>query len=253
MKEISHAQWAKAQEVETRYWERVAGDAVEFWRILHEKQVHLELVRRNCPEALRPPDGRRGRVLEVGIGALGIGVASLLEPSERWEIVGIDPQPRRVPALPPFCMSICETAQSRLARYIETQAEDLDLPDGSCDLAFCYNVLDHTEKWHDILAQVHRVLRPRGFFVLGLDTLCLAKKLQWNTHYRWFRSGEPGFVAHPHRFSAWQMERALREAGFAVVYMQKDRWELRKRLWGHARRSSAVGQKPLSRDALYGI
>ena len=53
-------------------------------------------------------------------------------------------------------------------------AESLELPDESCDLAVCYLSLIDIADLHGAIAEIHRVLRPRG-------TLLIANTQSYNT------------------------------------------------------------------------
>ncbi len=234
---ITHSRWQQAQVVEQQYWQRVRDDTLEFMRILYEKYRFLDVIANNCPIALNPPSDRRGEALEIGIGSLGIGVASLLEPFGAWKITGIDPQPRVTPGnLPAPLLAFYERLMQGNLTYIEGGAENLPFPNQSFDLAACYNVLDHTHNPFAIVREVHRVLRPGGFFLLGLDALSLAS---WVRHKLFIND-----IAHPYKFLAWQVERLLPDHGFQLLYFSKDRKEWRHRLVAKARRLIAVGRKP---------
>jgi len=41
-----------------------------------------------------------------------------------------------------------------------------DVPDGSCDVAFCLNALDHVRDPSILVADLHRILKPGGLFYL---------------------------------------------------------------------------------------
>jgi len=238
-KVIPAERWQLAQAVEERYWERVRNDATEFLRILHEKYRFIQSITQNCPEAIAPPHARPGQALEIGIGSLGIGVVSLLEPQEAWHITGVDPQPRLQPGrLPAPLLAFYEKLMQRDLIYVQTAAEKLPFDSSQFDLAACYNVLDHTHNPYAIIRETYRVLRPGGYFLLGLDALSLAS---WLRHKFFIED-----LAHPYKFLVWQVERLLPAHGFQLIYFTRNKNEWRHRIIAKARRLTAVGRKPVT-------
>ncbi|MDD3581970.1 MAG: class I SAM-dependent methyltransferase [Desulfobacca sp.] len=208
-KVITESRWKIAQNVEKNYWARVKCDPQEYLRIIHEKYVFLNKINSNCPEVLNPPNGRPGQALEIGIGSLGIGVLSLLD-SPSWELTGIDPQPQIQPdGIPSHLQALHQELMKKPLEYIQRPAENLGLESSSYDLAACYNVLDHTHNPYAILQEIYRVLRPGGYFLLGLDALCL---LNW-MRFKAFIDDPP----HPYKFTPWHVERLLPNQGFKVL------------------------------------
>ncbi|TSA43821.1 class I SAM-dependent methyltransferase [bacterium] len=49
------------------------------------------------------------------------------------------------------------------------KGESLQFPDNSFDLVVCNNVLDHVQDATVCLSEIHRVLKPGGYFVFGQD------------------------------------------------------------------------------------
>mgnify|MGYP005852227193 CR=1 FL=1 len=237
---ITADRWQRAQAVEEKYWGRVKSDPTEFMRILHEKYRFIQIIAKQCPAAITPPNERLGEALEIGIGSLGIGVVSLLDPLDSWNITGIDPQPRLNPGnLPPPLMAFYDRLMQGNLSYIQMGAEHLPFDANHFDLDACYNVLDHTHNPYAILKEIFRVLPPGGYFLLGLDALSLAS---WLRHKLFIED-----IAHPYKFLAWQVERILPAQGFQLVYFTKDKNELAHRIFAKARRLTAVGRKPPTR------
>ncbi len=70
------------------------------------------------------------------------------------------------------------------------KGESLEFPDDSFDLVICNNVLDHVQDTSACLSEIHRVLKPGGYFVFGQDLsdeADIAKQ----------RQEDRGFVGHP--------------------------------------------------------
>ena len=49
--------------------------------------------------------------------------------------------------------------------------ENIPFADGSFDVVFCSNALDHTEDPQKTITEIHRVLKPHGHFVLTVELL----------------------------------------------------------------------------------
>lgn len=104
----------------------------------------------------RPP----GRVLDVGCGAGRVAVA-LAERGFRVE--ALDTEAR-----------VVEQAQKFAARSgVEVsffvgdfQNADPRFPDEGYDAVVCSEVLEHVERWRDVVDNVRRVLKPGGLFIL---------------------------------------------------------------------------------------
>lgn len=243
MDSITADRWNRAQIAERRYWDGAVQDPAEFLRILYDKQVCLDLVQRNVPQIFASRGAERGSVVEIGIGPLGIGIASLLQPNQAWEVTGVEPQPERVCELPEFLMPIYRGIRSRQLTYVQALGEATGLPGDSFDFAFCYNVIDHTPNWSAILDEIHRILKPAAYLVLTVDTLSIVSYVRWAWWQRWARKNDPNVIAHPVRFTALSLERMMPAHGFETVWFQRQNREMRKRLLGHARRLTLIGKK----------
>lgn len=98
------------------------------------------------------PEELRGKaVADFGSGPFG-GVLSVLPDvdghpldvlADRYNELGVSPYP------------------------IEPVVDDrTDLPDASCDVCFCTNALDHDPTPRDVVAEIARILKPGGLFLL---------------------------------------------------------------------------------------
>ena len=81
---------------------------------------------------------------------------------------------------------------------------DTTLSDGSADTVLCTFVLEHLERPHDALREIHRILKPEGYLILGAP-------LFWHLHE------EPRDF---YRYTKYGLAHLLAEAGFEVVEIQ---------------------------------
>lgn len=135
---------------------------------------------------------RCGRMLEVGCGG---GQMSAMFLEAGWDVVATDVQP--------------DGAEYARRRGVEkTLVHDAGhgwpFASGAFDAAILLDVLEHIEDDAAALEQLHRVLRPGGGAVVAVPAYqCLFSSWdEYNRHYR--------------RYTAGQLARAARQAGFTV-------------------------------------
>jgi len=238
MPEITKGRWQLAQKAERKYW----GDAVrspeEFLHLLEEKYTFIARINAACAPALKPLPSV-GRVLEVGIGPLGLGVATLLEPQSKWSITGVDPLPRMDSVeLPEYLTHCYVELKKRPLNYIQKPAEEFNAGKNSFDLAICYNVLDHTRDPNLIVKNVFEMLVPGSYFLLFVTTISLVSK---------YRKKILKYLdlPHPHKFHLLQLFQMVNDAGFEIVWYPRKSRESLRRLIGRGKRDLVlITRKP---------
>jgi malonyl-CoA O-methyltransferase len=149
-------------------------------------------------------------VLDLGAGT-GEGARALARRWPRARVVALDVAPGMLRAM--------ATRQSWRRRFdrVQADAERLPLATGRVDLAYAGLVLHWATELDRLLAEVRRVLAPRGYFTfstLGPDTLA-ELRAAW-------REVDAG--AHVHRFlDMHDVGDALVRAGFADPVMDVER------------------------------
>ncbi len=99
-----------------------------------------------------------GRALEVGCGR-GVGTELILEVFGAGSVDAFDLDPRMV-----------AQARARLSAYGSRarvwvgDASAISAPDATYDAVFDFGIIHHVPNWRRVLAEVHRVLKPRGRF-----------------------------------------------------------------------------------------
>lgn len=107
------------------------------------------------------PDPRTLRALDIGCGC-----GFLAEEFARlgFDVTGIDPSDAALTA------ARRHAAGAGLAiRYLAGRGEQLPLPDGTFDVAYCCDVLEHVSDVPRVLAETARVLKPGALYLF--DTL----------------------------------------------------------------------------------
>jgi SAM-dependent methyltransferase len=217
--------------VSQRATESLTADEVE--RGLPEVGRFAELLLRRLGRFTRLEPG--ARIVDVGCAAGGL---VLVLRRMGYDAVGVEPDPH------------ARRTAAELARrsggevpVLEGRAEELPLPDASCDLVVASSVLEHVADLGRSLREARRVLKPdgalwfystsalcprqreiRGFPLFGWYPDRLKKRIM-----RWAVRRRPELVGHTanpalHWFTPRMTRRLLKEAGFGEV---TDRWRLR--------------------------
>lgn len=176
---------------------------------------------------------RDARVLDVGCGDAGVPIAFA---EAGAQAAGVEP----------YAPSV-ERGMVRVEEHgvdVELRvgvAEDLPYPDASFDLVILDNVLEHVADQPRTLAEIRRVLRPRGLLYM-VTPKPLALYSLWNDpHYdlaglvllpRWLqiwyfervRGGGAGTYDVGRIPTRWRLRRLLRGAGFETVVEPRELW-----------------------------
>ena len=140
----------------------------------------------------RPP----GRALDIGCGR-GILLAKLRE--RGWEVEGTE-----------LSGDAARYARETLGLKVEAKSlQELHYPDRSFDLIILWHVLEHLHDPQAMLAEIHRILKPDGLFLVAVPNFGSWEARMGKRH--WFHLNVPGHLLH---FTKGTIERDLRRAGF---------------------------------------
>ena len=238
MRAVSKDIWKVAQESELVFWDRKRYEPARLIEAIHDKYVLFTKIKTIYPQILEEPQDK-GRALEMGIGPLCLGVVSLLEPAEKWDITGIDPLPRMpLPKLPGYLEAFFSELYKKNMTYVQTPAEEFDNPVNSFNLVVCDNVLEHTYNPQRIINNIYNLLIPGGYLVLRENTLSHLSK--WRKK---IFSNKYHDKAHPVFFTFQELISIIKENNFDLKYVHKDRYETIKRILGKSRRIILIGKK----------
>ena len=99
------------------------------------------------------------RVLEVGCG---VGMfTSYLAKKHKWDVTGIDLDPEQIKR------AKSDHAENEHLRFFEADATELAFEKGEFDMVLSFDVLHHIHCWDRAIAEIGRVLRPKGFYILN--------------------------------------------------------------------------------------
>jgi SAM-dependent methyltransferase len=180
--------WKEAQAAETEFWTGLSAPTVQ--QLLRLNEAHAECLKAWVSEKPSP-------ALEIGVGGLGVGLLGFV-PAIATRIA-IDPLPHVFPACPePVLQEI--VAKRAALRFARASGEALPFASGEFGLVACVNVLDHVNEAPEVVAEVHRVLRPGGLFFLGVDTFSYFGLAKWHLVTKRLHANEIMVRAHPYRF-----------------------------------------------------
>lgn len=149
-------------------------------------------------------------MLDLGAGA---GIVSQMNfRGIAKHVCGVDPDPRVVSN--PFL------DEGKIGT-----GDAIPYPDGTFDIVFADNVLEHLVSPNDVFAEIHRVLRPDGLFLAKTPNswhyMPLIARLTPHSFHRWFnrlrgRQVEDTFPTQYRANTPPAVRRWAREAGFTV-------------------------------------
>ena len=147
------------------------------------------------------PERRFPRALEVGYGA---GALQLAMAGAAEELHGVDLD------ADPAVVSPILAAKGLASRLVRGSVYALPYEDASFDLVFSFSVFEHLHDYPRALAEVARVLRPGGLFLLGMPSV--NRMMEVGFQLIGFKGIEDHHVTTPAA-----VERALPAAGLSVV------------------------------------
>ena len=142
--------------------------------------------------ALGTPSFKNNKILDVGCGYTS--VLNLFSEGERYGIdVTIEGLKKNKFPL------------SKKVKWINATAEDLPFKDNFFDIVFCANGLDHYSNPQRAIAEVGRVLKNKGVFILTLDVFNKDKGRRDRQH--------------PHSYTEYKIINEL--ANFKILFKEK--------------------------------
>lgn len=190
-----------------------------------------EKIPERIQEALRLAGDLSGRwVLDIGCGRGEL----VCEAARRGAVaVGIDYAPAAI-ELSLERRSLLDEETRRRAEFRLADAKGLDFPDGSFDVVFFIDVYEHLHPYEieQTLAEVRRVLRPGGCFIVhtgpntwfyrfGYPLVRSAARLLLRKELPESLRGQYDDVMHVNEQSPWSLYRGLTGAGFRAAVIPR--------------------------------
>lgn len=102
-------------------------------------------------------------------------------------------------------------------QIINCSESNIELPDASMDAAICLASLHHVEHRNDFYAEIHRILKPNGTFLIG-DIVSGSRQDVFLNQFvdRWNKLGHKGIFIEPA-----PDQKQLSQAGFSTEYSHK--------------------------------
>lgn len=226
--------WEEAQKVELENWQRTARrldyslsellDSIELNRFTQKNQKEQKL--------------SFDRVLEIGIGPLGIGWGGLFA---NGAVVGVEPLPILQVRTKNAQFNEFVTQLQKCVSIVKGVGEKLPFSHHVFDTVVCDNVIDHSYQPSLIIQEAYRVLRPRGHLILGVNCFSIFGIIKWDFYTARRFPDSFGVVAHPHSYLAKDLKKLVQEVGFKVCTMSEE--SLLKRWIGHSHRVYVIAAK----------
>lgn len=129
-------------------------NSIEYWAMNNPIRGLIQ-TRLEAPRLKNLCNGRSDTVLEIGCGQ-GVGARIIYDLFSPQEYVGIDLDPKMI-----------ERARKKQhglknARFLQGDAANLPLIDGTFDLAIDFGIIHHIPNWREALSELHRILKANG-------------------------------------------------------------------------------------------
>ncbi len=225
--------WQQAQKNELELWETTAGSV---WRIVSELNESGEL--ESFIESKLGGISLEGkRVLELGVGPLGIGWVGLFGPSIKADNIAVEPLPiltvnSGLAAFDEFIRSL----QGRVTVH-RGKGEHLEFETGSFDIVVCNDVIDHVSDYQLVLQECLRVLKKGGLFIFSVNVFSEAGSIKWNYYTRKLHPRDKNVLCHPHSFTYSRILKLLKQRGLTVTHSNRSLSCVRENLLGKAKKA----------------
>lgn len=148
----------------------------------------------------------KGRLLDVGCG-MGDFPEAIKHYCPHLEVYGVDISRKAI------------SLAKKRARKVELRVADvqkLPFKDKSFDAVTCFDLLEHVESPKRALAEIYRVLKPKGLFHTFIPTEHNLFSLEGPLIKLGWRAKEV-YGGHPHHFSTAQAKTMIEKNGFQII------------------------------------
>lgn len=218
MRKLTHDRWVTAQNAESNYWNKLS--IAELLRICAEKPAFLKLVGDQVVATLF----ENKEMLEIGVGPLGISVASFY--AQKYKIkrlVKVEPLERRSIMESPLMREDWASVFLKWIHMLGEEGECVQLSgeqiNYNCefDTVIMYNVLDHVNNPKLILKNAYNALREYGQILVGVDCRSVRGRIKFEYITRRKHKGETIVEAHPYTFLPTDVVHMMSDVGFRNI------------------------------------
>jgi SAM-dependent methyltransferase len=160
-----------------------------------------------------PGDATRGMALDIG--AAGGGNTRVLR-AHGWQAIAVE-----------YAQAAAEIARSRGLDVMRSDARELPVRSGACDLVTAFDVLEHIDEDYLAMAEITRVVRPGGTVLIAVP----CDMALWSAHDE--------EVGHVRRYTRDTLTDVIQKAGLVIEQMWS--WNVLLRPVVRLRRRSATG------------
>lgn len=171
--------------------------------------------------AKRLPDLSGLRVLEIGCGRgdFSIWLASRFPTAD---ITGIDFSPTAIQ----IATDRAKAAHSQ-AHFAVSDAQSLGFRDAQFDYVISCECLEHLPHPDRMTAEIHRILRPLGKFILTTENYFNGMILAWLKKWIFRSPYDSGSGVQPHEnfFLFWRVKKLFEDVGLSVTHMESNHFQ----------------------------
>lgn len=225
--------WQLAQKNELDLWKKTSKSA---WRILSELSETSDL--QNFIEFKLGDievDGKK--ILEIGIGPLGIGWVGLFGSNNKEYNIAIEPLPvlsadSGLPCLDEFVKRLQDRVNMRTGN-----GEHLEFTSESFDIVVCNDVIDHVGDYNLLLQEAFRVLKRGGLYIFSVNVFSVFGAMKWNQYTKRRFSDDVNVLCHPHCFTYSAVHDILKKHGFTILHSNDSIFSIWKRIFGKSKKA----------------
>lgn len=225
--------WQSAQENELKVWEITSKSQ---WRVLSELSESCQL---QCfiESKLGQLDTANKKILEVGIGPLGIGWAGLFGSQKKNGNIAVEPLP--ILAVNTGLRELDELIRKLQSRVevVRAQGEQLEFSAEGFDIVVCNDVIDHALDYQAVLNECFRVLKKSGLFIFSVNVFSILGRLKWDKYTKRRHPCDTNVLCHIQSLTYYGIRRILDKAGFRITHSNSRDFPVPAILFGKSRKA----------------
>ena len=225
--------WQLAQKHELNIWEITSKSA---WRILSEFSESSQL--QSFIESKLGDikiDGKK--ILELGIGPLGIGWIGLFGSKQKEYNWAIEP-------LPVLTVNTGLQGLDEFVKYLQNRvnivkgkSENNEFPSESFDIVVCNDVIDHVLDYHLVLQESLRLLKKGGLLVFSVNIFSMFGHLKWSNYTKRRFANSVNILCHPHSFTYSKIFKVLKMHGFEILHSNNSEFPIWDKILGKSKKA----------------